>query len=62
MLHNAVGWGGVVRITIKKQYEGVLFNVINVMRGWAGVKFPGKKRHVTQFCGVLWYLLVPVVS
>ena len=41
MLHNAVGGGGGgVR---KKHYEGVRFNVISVMRGWVGVKFPEKK-------------------
>ena len=39
--------GGGVKFSGKKHYEGVRFNVIRVMRGWVGVQFPGKKRHVT---------------
>ena len=49
MLRNAV-WGGVgggCQLSRKKRYEGVWFNVIRVMRGWVGVKFPGKQRYVT---------------
>ena len=42
MLRNAVGGGG-VSFHGKKRYEDVRFNVISVTRGWAGVKFPGKK-------------------
>ena len=41
MLRNAMGGGG-VRFPEKKRYEGVMFNVISVTRGWVGVKFPGK--------------------
>ena len=41
VLHNAVG-GGSVKFPGKKSYEGVRFNVISVMRGLVGVKFPGK--------------------
>ncbi len=26
----------------KKRYEGVMFNVISVPRGWVGVQFPEK--------------------
>ena len=26
----------------KKRYEGVMFNVISVTRGWVGVQFPEK--------------------
>ena len=26
----------------KKRYEGVIFNVISVTRGWVGVQFPEK--------------------
>ena len=33
-----VGGGG-VRFSGKKRYEGVMFNVINVTRGWVGVQF-----------------------
>ena len=40
MLRNAVG---AVKFPGKKCYEGVLFNVISVTRGWVGVNFPGKK-------------------
>ena len=42
MLRNAVRWGGGVRFSIKRRYEGVRFNVISVTRGWVGVKFPEK--------------------
>ena len=31
----------------KKRYKGVMFNVINVTRGWVGVQLPGKWRYVT---------------
>ena len=41
VLRNAVEVGG-VSFSIKKRYEGVRFNVISVMGGWVGVKFPGK--------------------
>ena len=46
MLRNAVG-GGRVYDSMKKRYEGVLFNVISVTRGWVSVKFPEKKHYVT---------------
>ena len=38
---------GGCRLSRKKRYEGVRFNVISVTNGWVGVKFPGKKRYVT---------------
>ncbi len=42
-VRNAVGGGsGGVRIHGKKHYEGVLFNVISITRGWVGVAFSGK--------------------
>ena len=41
VLRNADGGGG-VRFSGKKRYEGVMFNVISVTRGWVGVQFPGK--------------------
>ena len=41
------GWLGCVSFPEKKRYEGAQFNVISVMRGWVGVKFPGKKHYVT---------------
>ena len=47
MLRNADGGGGVVKLSGKKRYEGVRFNVISVTRGWVGVQLPGKKRYVT---------------
>ena len=51
LLHNAVGrWGGggVCEIfPVKKHYECIKFNVVSIMRGWVGVKFPGKKPYVT---------------
>ena len=31
----------------KKRYEGVMFNVISVTRGWVGVQFAEKYRYVT---------------
>ena len=34
-----VGGGKIFR---KKRYEGVMFNVISVTRGWVGVQFPEK--------------------
>ena len=43
VLRNADGVGvGVVRFSGKKRYEGVMFNVISVTRGWVGVQFPEK--------------------
>ena len=37
------GWGGVcVRFSGGKRYDGVMFNVISVTRGWVRVQFPGK--------------------
>ena len=36
------GGGGGVSFSGKKHYEGVMFNVISVMRGWVGVQFPEK--------------------
>ena len=43
MLRNADGGGGVcVRFSEKKRYEGVMFNVISVTRGWVGVQFAEK--------------------
>ena len=41
MLRNADGGGG-VRFSGKKCYEGVMFNVISVTRGWVGVQFAEK--------------------
>ena len=42
MLRNADGGGGVSTFSGKKRYEGVMFNVISVTRGWVGVQFPEK--------------------
>ena len=43
MLRNADGGGGEgVRFSGKKRYEGVMFNVISVTRGWVGVQFAEK--------------------
>ena len=42
-----MGVGGGVKFSEKLRYEGVIFNVISVTRGWVGVQFPGKKRYVT---------------
>ena len=42
-----MGVGGGGKILRKKRYEGVIFNVISVTRGWVGVQFPEKKRYVT---------------
>ena len=42
MLRNADGGGGCHVFYGKKRYEGVMFNVISVSRGWVGVQFPGK--------------------
>ena len=36
-----MGVGG-VRFSGKKCYEGVMFNVISITRGWVGVQFPEK--------------------
>ena len=41
MLRNADGGGG-GKIFRKKRYEGVMFNVISVTRGWVGSNFPKK--------------------
>ena len=38
-LSNADGGGHIFR---KKRYEGVMFNVISVTRGWVGVQYPEK--------------------
>ena len=40
VLRNADGGGG--HIFKKKRYEGVMFNVISVTRGWVGVQFSEK--------------------
>ena len=41
-----MGWGGgganVSDFPGKKRYEGVMFNVISVTRGWVGVQFAEK--------------------
>ena len=42
MLRNADGGGGGSDFLEKKRYEGVMFNVISVTRGWVGVQFPEK--------------------
>ena len=42
MLRNADGGGRVSDFLEKKRYEGVMFNVISVTRGWVGVQFPEK--------------------
>ena len=44
VLRNADGgWGGGgVRLSGKKRYECVMFNVINVTKGWVGVQFAEK--------------------
>ena len=34
--------GGVSDFLEKKRYEGVMFNVISVTRGWVGVQCPEK--------------------
>ena len=36
MLRNADGGEGVSDFPRKKRYEGVMFNVISVTRGWLG--------------------------
>ena len=36
------GGGGGVRCSGKKRYEGVIFNVISITRGWVGVQFAEK--------------------
>ena len=41
VLRNADGGGG-VWFSGKQRYEGVMFNVISVMRGWVGVQFSEK--------------------
>ena len=41
MLRNA-GVGGGINFSGEKRYEGVMFNVISVTRGWVGVEFPEK--------------------
>ena len=48
MLRNANGGGeGVSDFPETNRYEGVMFNVISVTRGWVGVQFPEKLRYVT---------------
>ena len=43
VLRNADGGGGGgVKFSGKKRYEGVMFNVISVTRGWVGVQFAEK--------------------
>ena len=43
VLRNADGCGGGgLWFSGKKHYEGVIFNVISVTRGWVGVQFPKK--------------------
>ncbi len=43
VLRNADGGGeGVSDFTETNRYEGVMFNVISVTRGWVGVLFPEK--------------------
>ena len=42
VLRNADGGGRVSDFMGKKRYEGVIFNVISVTRGWVGVQFPEK--------------------
>ena len=42
VLRNADGGEGGVWFSGKKRYEGVMFNVISVTRGWVGVQFPEK--------------------
>ena len=37
-----MGVGGGVRFSGKNRYEGVMFNVISVTRGWVGVQFAEK--------------------
>ena len=37
-----MGVGGGVRFSGKKRYEGIMFNVISVTRGWVGVQFAEK--------------------
>ena len=41
MLRNADGGGG-GRFSRNTRYEGVMFNVIGVTRGWVGVQFVEK--------------------
>ena len=41
MLRNADGGGGCL-IFWEKRYEGLMFNVISVTKGWVGVQFPEK--------------------
>ena len=42
MLCNAVGGGRVSDFLGEKRYEDVRINVICVVKGWVGVKFPEK--------------------
>ena len=42
VLRNADGGGGSVTFSGKKRYEGIMFNVISVTRGWVGVQFAEK--------------------
>ena len=61
VLRNADRGGGGLRFSGKKRYEGVMFNVISVTRGWVGVQFPEKKRYVTlewPLCSILLHLSI----
>ena len=42
MLRSADGGRRVSDFPKKKRYEGVMFNVISVTRGWVGVQFAEK--------------------
>ena len=46
VLRNADGGGGGVLFSGKKRYEGVMFNVIIVTRGWVGSN--SQEKSVTQ--------------
>ena len=61
VLRNAMGGGG-VSFPRKKCYEGVRFNGISVIRGWVGVKFPGKNRYVTLEWALLRIILLKNIS
>ena len=47
MLRNADGGGGCLIFWKKKCFEGVMFNISSVTRGWVGVQFPEKLCYVT---------------
>ena len=42
VLRNADEGGGCQIFRGEKRYEGVMFNVVNVTRGWVGVQFAEK--------------------